>query len=536
MEDPTGDLVKRSALLVAWLACALLVKAQEASTLVARGDAAARSDRHAEAVKYYEQAIRVDPGARSAVLPKLGRQYLWSNQPAKAAQLLADRLQSHPADCDARLDFALALSWAGRLSKSREAYRQAARACPGRKMEARLGEARVLRWRGQPGKAEAIYREVLRAGQPSQRQDARLGMALDSLALDSNRHAQQMLAQLIGEGSRDPAAYEGEAVSTLRLGLPDRAAACLKRARQAGVRSRPLDDLEEHIQGVDRLTLSSSFTGFRDADGTRYRKAEVAGALGWRMRGRAEASVGVSRLQSEGHVIDGRWGGLAIEQRFSESWALRAEGRLAEYLGAGFRPWTGELDAGWTPRDGSRVDLAAARLVIADNMAALRHHLQGNFTSAGITQSLDRHDTVSASLDATDWNQGNLRMRYRVDFAHRFEAVPGLEIEWPTLYQTYDRGFSFALFSPRDYIETGPALDWRRRWRRHYSLSLYARLGEQKEFQASWKKLGTFRAEAERELYKAWGVRLDAFWSSSDLASPTGFRRRSVSLSLTRKF
>ncbi|PYV24181.1 MAG: hypothetical protein DMG24_12165, partial [Acidobacteria bacterium] len=134
---------------------------------------------------------------------------------------------------------------------------------------------------------------------------------------------------------------------------------------------------------------------------------------------------------------------------FSESWALRAEGRLAEYLGAGFRPWTGELDAGWTPRDGSRVDLAAARLVIADNMAALRHHLQGNFTSAGITQSLDRHDTVSASLDATDWNQGNLRMRYRVDFAHHFEAVPGLEIEWPTLYQTYDRGFSFAPFSPR---------------------------------------------------------------------------------------
>jgi len=79
VEDPTGDLVKRSALLVAWLACALLVKAQEASTLVARGDAAARSDRHAEAVKYYEQAIRVDPGARSDVLPKLGRQYLWSN-------------------------------------------------------------------------------------------------------------------------------------------------------------------------------------------------------------------------------------------------------------------------------------------------------------------------------------------------------------------------------------------------------------------------------------------------------------------------
>src|SRR5207237_1600583 len=104
----------------------------------------------------------------------------------------------------------------------------------------------------------------------------------------------------------------------------------------------------------------------------------------------------------------------------------------------------------------------------------------------------------------------------------RFRA---LRSSGPTLYQTYDRGFSFALFSPRDYIETGPALDWPRRWRRHYSLSLYARLGEQNEFQASWKKLGTFRAEAERELYKAWGVRLDAFWSSSDLARPTGFRR-----------
>ena len=108
---------------------------ESARDWILRGDVAAREDRHADAVKAYEMAIRVDDAVRPAVLPKLGRQYLWSESSAKAVLLFDEYLEVNPHDCSAQSDRALALSWNGRMNDAREAY-QVLRSCPGLKMAA----------------------------------------------------------------------------------------------------------------------------------------------------------------------------------------------------------------------------------------------------------------------------------------------------------------------------------------------------------------------------------------------------------------
>src|SRR5579864_5799050 len=80
------------------------IKAADIDGLIQRGDAAAHDDRHSEAITSYEAAIRLDQSARSTILPRLARQYLWSDNPVKAVDLFNESLQSDPHDCDLRMD------------------------------------------------------------------------------------------------------------------------------------------------------------------------------------------------------------------------------------------------------------------------------------------------------------------------------------------------------------------------------------------------------------------------------------------------
>ena len=86
-----------------------------ADSLVRDGDLAANDSRPRAAIDAYERAIAVDPSRRVALLPRLGRQDLWSDAPRQAARLFTDYLATNPTSCETKLDLGLALSWANEL-------------------------------------------------------------------------------------------------------------------------------------------------------------------------------------------------------------------------------------------------------------------------------------------------------------------------------------------------------------------------------------------------------------------------------------
>jgi tetratricopeptide (TPR) repeat protein len=517
------------------LALAGNAAAQSADALVRAGDAAAAADRHADAIAAYEAAIARQPAMRAEMTARLGRQYLWANKTSRAVELLGEFATAHPDDCDVRFDYALALSWNNQLHSAHVEYERLQKVCPDRRHQARLRQAQIARWQDRQSAAAALYRQVLDEGNEAERRDARVGLGFVELEKDYNRGASAIFA---AEVSSSPTAtvYEGSALSAVRMGDPAAAAVTIRNAEQAKEVSRDLADVREELRLRDRAAVTPRVTAFHDADGTDYRGGELGGSFGWMRRGRAAAVVGTSTLERGNDSIDDRWIGLSLEHRFNPSLAVVASGRAHAFESIDFRPATGELDVVFTPNDRTRIDAAAARILISDNIAALEHHLAGNYVSAGFDRRVSYLTTLSLSADDTRWNTDNERQRVRFNVIHRFEGVPRVTLEWPSLYMRYDEGFAFHLFSPRRYVETGPAVNVYRRFARHWNAAAYLRAGVQQEEAMGWKNLAIARLSLERDLHDTWAVSAAVSWSNSNLASSAGFQRTAASLTLTRRF
>jgi len=508
--------------------------AQNAETLTGNGDAAAAADQHAEAIAAYEAAIAKQPALRAALAAKLGRQYLWSGLTDRAVTLLREYVAGHPAECDVRFDYALALSWNDELRAARDEYRNLQQACPARVQQARLREAQIARWQDRQSAASALYRDVLAGGTDENRRDARIGLGFVELEKDFNRGASKVF--LSEPPATTATTYEGSALAASRLGDPAAAASIIQRAEEANAVSRELADLRGELQRRDDGAVTPRMTVFHDADGTNFRGADLGASFGWMRKGRATAMFGSSTLERGHQQIGDRWAGASIEHRFAPSFAVTASARRHEFDSIGFQPFTGELDLLVTPTDRTRIDIAAARILISDNVSALEQHLAGTFVSVGIEQRLTYRTRVSVAVDDTFWNTNNERQRIRFNVIHRFEGVPRLTIEWPSLYMRYDEGFAFNLFSPRRYVETGPAVNLYRRFARHWNAAAYLRVGVQQEDALGWKELAIARLSLDRDLHDVWAVGAALSWSNSNLASSTGFRRTSATLMLTRRF
>lgn len=507
--------------------------AQRADSLLRAGDVAARDSRHDDAIAFYEQAAAADSTLRVALLPKLGRQHLWRGESRTATLLFARYLAAHPDDCETWSDLARAQSWSGALGAARASYHVIQGRCPGAVHEARLGEALVLRWANRPSAAARLYRVVLDSAPAPLRARAAIGLAYVHADRAEPRRAAALFDSLLAAGVEDAAVFEGRAMTAWDLGDRGAARDLATRADAGGVRSEALHLLRQRLDDEDDGSVAPALRHFRDRDGTRYTARELAGGFGFGRSGGAELLVRRAELRAGGVALAADEAQLAVRARPSPALALSAGATVRRWEGLDAAPLGGEANAAFLPNDRQRIDLAVARIVPTDNLAAVRAGLAGTFGSAGISQRVTTRTSIVLGGDVTRWNEGNTRWRARAALQHRFEGLPSVTLEWPTAIQRYDAPFSFGFFSPRRYVETGPAATVYRRLWRTWHLSAYGRAGALRETGGSWQPLGVTRASVEREVRAHWGVRADAGWSNSNLAGSAGFQRTSFSLQLT---
>lgn len=526
----------------AFVVAALLLgaaMAQEAEEWLERGHQAAARSEHLQAITNYEEALRRDSSLATPLAGRLGRQYLWAEQAERALPMLQQALAAEPGDCPLRLDYALALSWADRLSEARQAYADAQWMCPEQKLQAQLGEIRVLSWSGEWNRAERKYRDIQNPGTAAQ--SLELIRAQIELARDDNRAAAIRLERLIAGGFKDPGAYEALAAARRRFGDEHLALQTLQQARTSGVDSPRFARFEAEVLRARRLTVEPRFTYFRDRDGTRFRQLEfgVFDVLG-------NATVGVmvrhgqlSRSASTiapQRKIDSQSATLSLEHRFTPTLALAGSATLTDFDQVRFRFPAGELNAIITPTDRLRFDVSAAGITIADAFVALDHHLSGRFLSAGGDWRFLHGSGINAATDVTHWSEGNRRTRIRLVAWHHLDDKPQLTISVPLMIQTYDHGFNFGLFSPKFYLELGPAVELKVSPKRHWELMASGRLGAQRESGLAWSPLGTLRFSVQRALDQHWGMSASFAHSSSNLASSTGFSRTRGEVGLKYRF
>ena len=515
-----------------------VVRAQDdararADSVVRLGDDAASESRHRVAIAAYEQAMVLDSARRLTLLPRLGRQYLWADKPRQAARLFVEYLAVHPQSCETRLDLGLAWSWADALDESRATYDSVATSCLYERGKARLGAARALRWGNRLSAAERRYREIMADGSDVDREQATIGLAYVRLARAEPRAALALADSLLTAGSRDPSVAEARAMALADLGALGTAVASARVARADGRGSASLDRLARGYEERARASFSVGARGFRDRDGTSYRAADVASAAAPLRFGTVRVAVRATELRRDVVTLESREAETSFDVRPVPALAIAARAGVRAYDEIDFTPWEGEVNVAWLPGDRHRVDIAAARITLGDNVPAIQEQLTGDFGSIGITERLTSGLSTALSVDVTDWSTGNTRLRLRATPRLAFEGVPSVTLEWPTIYQRYDEPFEFVLFSPEKYIETGPALNVYRRVASVWYLSAYGRAGGLRESGREWQALGIARASVEREIRAHWGIRLDGAWSNSNLAGSAGFQRTTAGVSVT---
>ncbi|HUQ80594.1 MAG TPA: hypothetical protein VM076_05645 [Gemmatimonadaceae bacterium] len=504
-----------------------------ADSLVREGDAAASAARPRDAIAAYERAIALDSTRRLTLLPRLGRQYLWSDEPRQAARLFTDYLGAHPTSCETRMDLGLALSWANALTEARDTYDAVAANCLYERGDARLGAARAERWANHFSAAERRYRALMADGSDRDREQAAIGLAYVRLARAQPRGALALADSLLAAGSGDPSLVEARIMALADLGTLGGAMDAARAARAAGHSSASIDRLTRGYEERSRATFGAGVRLFRDRDGTSYRAADLASATTPLALGAIRLNARASELRNDSTRFESREVESSFDLRPARAVALSGRVALRSYDAADFSPWEGELNVALLPGDAHRLDVSAARLVVGDNVAAIEHGLTGTFGSVGLTERLSSRISVATSVDATRWSEDNTRLRFRFAPRLALEGVPAVTLDWSTTYQRYSAPFAFRFFSPREYLETGPAVNVYRRVASVWYVSGYARAGALRESGRPWQSLGMGRASLERDIRSHWGLRLDASWSNSNLAGSSGFQRASGAAAIT---
>jgi hypothetical protein len=473
-------------------------------------------------------AAQRDLPVRADSLQRAGRALLRSDQPRKAARLFSEYLTIHPASCETRLELGLALSWADQLDAARATYDSVAAQCVYERGAARLGAARVARWGNRFAEAERRYRALIADGSDGDREQAAIGLAYLRLARAEPRAALALADSMLATGSHDPSLVEARVMAIADLGALGSAVDVVHSERAAGRGSPSMDRLARAWEDRARASFTVGARGFRDLDGTSYRSADVASGAAPLGFGSVRASVRAAELRGDSVELRSREAETSFDLRPSAALAIYARAGLRSYDPIDFSPWDAETNVAWLPGDRHRVDFAAARLVITDNVAAIQHRLTGTYGSMGVTERFASGLVFALSADETHWSEGNTRLRLRATPRLSFEGVPIFTLEWPTTYQRYDEPFDFRFFSPKEYIETGPAVNAYKRVARVWYLSGYARGGGLRETGRGWQALGMGRASVERDVSSHWGMRVEAAWSNSNLAGSGGFRRTTV--------
>ncbi len=509
---------------------------QKTDSLVLAADEAARASNHREAIRMYELALRADPTMREQLLAKLGRQYLRSGESATAAQLLGEWVTLHPGDCELRRDAALALTWQGALPRAVRAWQAFGTRCPASKDDAALGLAQVQRWGNYPRAALRTYTVQRANTDTALRLRAALGQGFTLLDLGQPRAAEAVFDSLAAAKQTGIDVVEGRARVAWDLGQRIKAIHLLEQAKSANAWNRSLGDLDRALRAEDNVSATPVARGFRDRDGTSYRAYEVTTGVGTGGSSTLSATARRAELRGGAAVLASDEGSLSWRARPHRAFALSAE--------AGVRRWSvidrtdpfGEATLTVLPGDMQRIDLTYARLVVTDNVAAINSGLAGNYVSAGYSHPLGTHTSLALSADATRWTAGNTRTRVRSTLSRRFEGTPSVTLEWPTAVQLYDTPFVFGFFSPRTYVETGPALSGSRRLARAWTAFAYGRAGALRETGGTWQPLGMVRGGIERDLASHLGLRADGSWTNSNLAGASGFERTALSLQLTARW
>lgn len=387
-----------SLLALTLLAQPLLAATADSAVQAARE--AARSDRHHEAIKAFEQAMATAPERRREWLIEYADQHTWSGRLAEAIALYREAAQTadRHEERRARVGLARALSWDGRHASAVAEYQRALELDP-KDGDALRGMARVQSWRGRHRDAAARMHDYL-ASHPRDREAAHI--LAESLTWMGRRdRAEQVLREQVAADRDDK-----------------RAASLLERLqyeRRPEIRADWRNFNQSDGLDITELTLSSRFY-FGDGRGhigPRYSRALYRPARG------PASQIEVQRpgLESRYRISDALdWHGNVALDLIDTQGAAGDHQRL-----------TYDTYLTFWPSDVLRFDVGASRWTF-DSEETLRAGFTATQMNASMDVLPDDRTLLAARASRAEYSDGNRRHWWQLQAEYRVWENPRITL------------------------------------------------------------------------------------------------------------
>ena len=509
----------------------------EAQALLEQARVAAAADQHEAAIAFYLDAIRAHPSTATSVGVELGNQYTWAEQPDSAIAWYRRHIENHPADMDAHLGLARALSWGDQLDESLAHYRKILPDSGEREAEVRAGIARITAWKDQLARARVLYDQMLN-DHPDNR-DAKLGRAQVINWSGRHREAANMYRSMMDEMSGSHEVYGGLANAYRWMGRPDLALEVLR-----GAPEHPsLNAIADEIHHGRAARVIYSYTDSEDSDDVEHRGSSTHVITTPQHLTRVDASYTTTNITQSGlPKVDRDQIQVSLVHRFSDALAATVTPgyQWNDFNAAALSPaedfatehdlflWDAYLTV--TPRDWARLDFGTYRGSL-DNPLTTFRGIRITETSAGMDWRFTPTLMLVSSLKYTDFSDGNSRVTigqqlrwsppYRAPLPWRLRFTADTGYAYLNFSETLDNGY----YNPEQYFSMFEILGTSIQFTPRIELNLSGRLALEQENGSDWFGVSTLSGSLGLRMARNFWVTTGYHNSRSRLDTKSGYYR-----------
>ena len=505
-----------------------------------RAREAAAADRHLDAIRFYLEAIGLEPGLQTTVALELGHQYTWAEKPDSAIIWYSRYLADHPGDMEASLGIARALSWAGKLDQAEARYLELLPESENDWPDVQLGLAKVKAWQEDRGSAEKIYEEVL--DRDPDNTDARLGLVEVMNWSGQHRRARELCEEVLEDdpGNRDATRELSEAL--YGMGRGDLAMDVIEEAEP----NDELDKIAAAMRSSREPNATATYSYTKNTDDGIFRSAVFSATVPVSYRTELGGAYlrGVLHKQGLSDVTrDQFW--LSLEHRFSETLAVTIKpgvelNRFAPVIVPPAADAIDDFDLFvWdtyitvTPRDWMRFDAGSFRETMKIHEPLFRR-IRVTTENLGLDWRLTHRIATFWQVRYSSYSDGNSRfaalhrgewnppVRLPYDDFHQIVLIEGID------YFDFSKELSNGYFNPSSYAHPYLGLRFVTDIDRRLRLGLEGQFGAEWDSGFGWASIGSFDGYLRGHV--GGGVYFTAGYynSGSRLTSPDGFRSEGV--------
>lgn len=398
-----------------------LLSSEAADGLVTRARAAAHGDRNGESARLFEEALRIDPSIRPAILREYADQLTYSGDARRAIPLFREFLavpQPAAEQLRARLGLALALSWSDRNRESKQEYERALALDPSNE-DSQRSLGRVQSWRGKQRDARARLSRFL-AGHPDDTEALFLRAQANVWSGRSDLAAADLDRLLASKPAHEGARKLNEQLR--------------RDSRPAGVvssrRSTQSDGLRIH--DTELRHEWTSHEGLRTA-GASYARLDFDPPAG--------DDVAIDRISG---TFRERWGdGFELNARPALEFVHATRGTAATEL-------TWNAWGTWWPSDDWRFDLSSSRATL-DNIRSLRAGILTTGASLSADYTPDENTRITPRLAIDRYTDGNRRTFGQLELERRVYNHPRVLAGARLTSFRFSRQLDHGYFDPSGY-------------------------------------------------------------------------------------